>query len=69
MSTFFQLIFSGLEMGSIFALATLGIIIIFRTTYFFPCVPTSYWKESHSVFKFHCQFTSASAVNMYRSFI
>jgi len=32
MSTFFQLIFSGLEMGSIFALATLGIIIIFRTS-------------------------------------
>ena len=32
MSTFFQLIFSGLETGSIFALATLGIIIIFRTS-------------------------------------
>jgi len=32
MSTFFQLIFGGLETGSIFALATLGIIIIFRTS-------------------------------------
>jgi len=32
MSTFLQLIFSGLEMGSIFALAALGIIIIFRTS-------------------------------------
>ena len=32
MSTFFNLIFSGLETGSIFALATLGIIIIFRTS-------------------------------------
>ena len=32
MSTFFQLIFNGLETGSIIALATLGIIIIFRTS-------------------------------------
>ncbi|MCL2864392.1 MAG: branched-chain amino acid ABC transporter permease [Lachnospiraceae bacterium] len=32
MSTFFQLIFSGLETGSIYALAALGIIIIFRTS-------------------------------------
>jgi len=32
MSTFLRMIFGGLETGSIFALATLGIIIIFRTS-------------------------------------
>ena len=32
MSTFFQMVFGGLETGSMFALATLGIIIIFRTS-------------------------------------
>jgi branched-chain amino acid transport system permease protein len=32
MVTFLRLLFSGLEWGSIFALATLGIIIIFRTS-------------------------------------
>ena len=32
MSTFLQMVFGGLEIGSIFALATLGIIIIFRTS-------------------------------------
>ena len=32
MSTFLQLIFSGLEFGSIFGLAALGIIIIYRTS-------------------------------------
>lgn len=32
MSTFFQIIFSSLETGSVYALASLGIIIIFRTS-------------------------------------
>jgi len=32
MATFFQLFFSGLETGSVYALAALGIIIIFRTS-------------------------------------
>lgn len=32
MTTFFRLIFSGLETGSIFALATLGIVLIYKTS-------------------------------------
>jgi len=32
MASFFQLLFSGLEIGSIYALATLGIMLIFRTS-------------------------------------
>ena len=32
MDTFFQILFSSLETGSVYALAALGIIIIFRTS-------------------------------------
>ena len=32
MSTFLQLLFSSLETGSVYALAALGVIIIFRTS-------------------------------------